>query len=39
MSEISIDESEAIPETLRERDQWVCWREEGAGRQADEDSG
>jgi len=28
MSEISIDESEAIPETLRERDQWVCWREE-----------
>jgi primase-polymerase (primpol)-like protein len=23
-----IDESEAIPETLRERDQWVCWREE-----------
>jgi len=28
MSEISIDEPEAIPETLRERDQWVCWREE-----------
>jgi putative DNA primase/helicase len=28
MSESSIDESEAIPETLRERDQWVCWREE-----------
>jgi primase-polymerase (primpol)-like protein len=23
-----IDEPEAIPETLRERDQWVCWREE-----------
>ena len=28
MSEISIDESEAIPETMREREQWVCWREE-----------
>jgi len=28
MSEPMIDESEAIPETLRERDQWVCWREE-----------
>lgn len=28
MSERSIDESEAIPETLREREQWVCWREE-----------
>jgi len=28
MSESSIDESEAIPETLRERDQWVSWREE-----------
>ena len=27
MSERIIDESEAIPETLRERDQWVCWRE------------
>jgi primase-polymerase (primpol)-like protein len=27
MSEISIDESEAIPETLREREQWVCWQE------------
>ncbi|WP_222847838.1 hypothetical protein [Haloferax sp. KTX1] len=23
-----IDEPEVIPETLRERDQWVCWREE-----------
>ena len=23
-----IDEPEAIPETLRDRDQWVCWREE-----------
>jgi primase-polymerase (primpol)-like protein len=23
-----IDSPEAIPETLRERDQWVCWREE-----------
>ncbi|MXR43121.1 hypothetical protein GRX01_17470 [Halobaculum sp. WSA2] len=23
-----IGEPEAIPETLRERDQWVCWREE-----------
>ncbi|MFD1571270.1 hypothetical protein [Halorubrum laminariae] len=28
MSESSIDESEVIPETLREREQWVCWREE-----------
>jgi primase-polymerase (primpol)-like protein len=28
MSGTSIDESEAIPETLREREQWVCWREE-----------
>jgi len=28
MSEPMIDEPEAIPETLRERDQWVCWREE-----------
>ena len=28
MSKRIIDESEAIPETLRERDQWVCWREE-----------
>ena len=28
MSEISIDEPEQIPETLLERDQWVCWREE-----------
>ncbi|TKX72443.1 hypothetical protein [Halorubrum sp. GN11GM_10-3_MGM] len=28
MSEISTDEPEVIPETLRERDQWVCWREE-----------
>ena len=28
MSEPIIDEAEAIPETLRERDQWVCWREE-----------
>ena len=28
ISEISIDEPEQIPETLRERDQWVCWREE-----------
>ena len=27
MSKRIIDESEAIPETLRERDQWVCWRE------------
>jgi putative DNA primase/helicase len=23
-----VDESAVIPETLRERDQWVCWREE-----------
>ncbi len=28
MSEPMIDEPEVIPETLRERDQWVCWREE-----------
>jgi len=28
MSEISIDEPEGIPETLRELEQWVCWREE-----------
>ena len=28
MSETIVDEPEAIPETLRERDQWVCWREE-----------
>ena len=28
MSEPIIDEPETIPETLRERDQWVCWREE-----------
>jgi len=28
MSEPIVDEPEAIPETLRERDQWVCWREE-----------
>ena len=28
MSEPIVDESEAIPETLREREQWVCWREE-----------
>ncbi|QKY22044.1 hypothetical protein B4589_016650 (plasmid) [Halolamina sp. CBA1230] len=28
MSDPMIDEPEAIPETLRERDQWVCWREE-----------
>jgi len=28
MSEPMIDEPEAIPETLRERNQWVCWREE-----------
>ena len=28
MSEPMIDSPEAIPETLRERDQWVCWREE-----------
>jgi len=28
MNEPIIDESEQIPETLRERDQWVCWREE-----------
>ena len=28
MSEPIVDETETIPETLRERDQWVCWREE-----------
>ncbi|MFQ3319877.1 MAG: hypothetical protein ACI80F_001951 [Natronomonas sp.] len=28
MSEPIVDETEAIPETLREREQWVCWREE-----------
>ena len=28
MSEPIIDEPETIPETLRERDQWVCWHEE-----------
>jgi len=28
MNESSIDEPEHIPETLREREQWVCWREE-----------
>ncbi|WP_193569534.1 hypothetical protein [Haloarcula sp. JP-Z28] len=28
MSEPMIDGPEAIPEKLRERDQWVCWREE-----------
>ena len=28
MSEPIVDEPEAIPETLRERDQWVCWRDE-----------
>ena len=28
MSEPIVDEPETIPETLRERDQWVCWREE-----------
>jgi len=28
MSETIVDGPEAIPETLRERDQWVCWREE-----------
>jgi len=27
MSKRIIDESETIPETLRERNQWVCWRE------------
>ena len=27
MSGTSIDESKSIPETLREREQWVCWRE------------
>ncbi|UPV77113.1 hypothetical protein M0R89_21940 (plasmid) [Halorussus limi] len=27
MSEPMIDEPEAIPETLRDREQWVCWRE------------
>jgi primase-polymerase (primpol)-like protein len=27
MSETIVDEPEAIPETLRERNQWVCWRE------------
>jgi len=29
MSEPIVDELETIPETLHERDQWVCWREEG----------
>ncbi|WP_459190901.1 phage NrS-1 polymerase family protein [Halosimplex sp. J119] len=28
MSDPIVDEPEAIPETLRERKQWVCWREE-----------
>ncbi|MFC7074511.1 hypothetical protein ACFQJ7_10985 [Halovenus rubra] len=28
MSKNIIDEPEVIPETLRECDQWVCWREE-----------
>jgi len=28
MSEPIVDELETIPETLHERDQWVCWREE-----------
>jgi len=28
MSEPIVDEPETVPETLRERDQWVCWREE-----------
>ncbi|WP_435120100.1 phage NrS-1 polymerase family protein [Halolamina sp. C58] len=28
MNEPTVDEPEAIPETLREREQWVCWREE-----------
>jgi primase-polymerase (primpol)-like protein len=28
MSDPIVNEPEAIPETLRERDQWVCWREE-----------
>jgi putative DNA primase/helicase len=28
MNKNIIDEPEQIPETLRERDQWVCWREE-----------
>jgi len=28
MSEPIVSEPEAIPETLREREQWVCWREE-----------
>ncbi|MEZ3165649.1 phage NrS-1 polymerase family protein [Halorubrum miltondacostae] len=28
MSEPMIGEPEAVPESLRERDQWVCWREE-----------
>jgi len=31
MSEPIVDEPETIPETLRERDQWVCWREEERG--------
>jgi len=28
MSDPIVSEPEAIPETLREREQWVCWREE-----------
>ncbi|WP_135823181.1 phage NrS-1 polymerase family protein [Halostella litorea] len=28
MSEPIVNEPEAIPEALREREQWVCWREE-----------
>jgi len=28
MSEPIVDEPETIPETLREHDQWVCWRED-----------
>jgi putative DNA primase/helicase len=28
MNDPIVNEPEAIPETLRERDQWVCWREE-----------
>ncbi|WP_042663063.1 hypothetical protein [Haloferax sp. ATB1] len=28
MSDSIVDEPEGIPETLREREQWVCWREE-----------
>ncbi|WP_199708849.1 hypothetical protein [Haloferax sp. Atlit-10N] len=27
MSDPIVNEPEAIPETLRDRDQWVCWRE------------